>query len=332
MKNKQSTIEQKISALINELVESTTQNPKDNSKIDSILDKLHTINTWQIIDPIKSVLDIPEYPIRVKQDLLALVGKVQDPRAVSLLGSYLESSNPKLRNMAIKTLSFIKNPKVTSYLLNVVTNEEDKWTKIFAIHGLTKNTSPKVVQPLVQLLGDTEEEVRKEAINALNKIKLDIVDDILIDALNSQNRYIQLGSVSLLGMRRVKKSTQSLIELLGNEDLRLNLLTCNSLSQISDSESIKSLLEYASNEETNTNPYILCIQKMDKKIIPSLIDLYTQAKDDQLISLIEYILSKRGFETHEEIINRKLHEKDLEVKEKLQNLLNRIDITSKKQE
>ena len=106
--------------------------------------KFQSIGTWHIIDPIKKVLDSPNCPLRTQQKILELLGKIQDPRVISILASYLEHNEKQLRSQAIKSLSLIKNPRVTQYLISAIeSGDSDKWVKIFSVHGLTKNLVQK---------------------------------------------------------------------------------------------------------------------------------------------------------------------------------------------
>jgi len=319
-------ITQKIAPVISELRTIITKNIKDNTKINGIMRKLQSIGTWHIIDPVKEVLESPKCPLQIQQKILELFGKIQDPRVISILSSYLERGNKQIRNQAIKSLSLIKNPKVTQYLISAIkSSESDKWVKIFSIHGLTKNASPKVIPPLINLLGDSEEEVRKEAILALRYLKIDTVDTHLINALSSENRFVKLGVVNLLGERKVSKSVDALANLLGSEDLRLNLLICNTLSKLSTTKSLIPLLDLSIKEGDLSNRYLLCIQKMDEIMISPLIDVYLLDTTNQYGESIEFILSKSEVYAHGLILNRKTKETNPEFLNKLEVLEKRID-------
>ena len=326
MSEKETSISEKIELLITELRTIVTESIKDNSKINNVFRRLQSVGTWHVIDPIKEVLELPNCPLRVQRKILEFFGKIQDPRVISILASYLDHVDKQIRNQAIKSLSLIKNPKITQYLISAINSEEsDKWVKIFAVHGLTKNASPKVIPALILLLGDPEEEVRKEAIIALNKIKIETIDDHLIDALSSENRFVKLGVVNLLGERNVNRSVEALVKILGNEDLRLNMVICNTLSKLSTPKSLIPLLDLSLKEGDFSNRYLLCIQKMDESIISPLIDVYLQDTSNKYEKSIENILSKSAFHTHEVILERRSQESNPECVQKLKILEKRID-------
>lgn len=317
---------QKIELIISGLRTIIAKDLKDNNKINEIMRKLQSIGTWHIIGPIKEVLESSNCPLRIKQKILELFGKIQDPRVISILISYLDHNNKQLRNQALKSLSLMKNPKVTPYLITAIkSGESDKWVKIFAIHGLTKNASPKVIPPLITLIGDSEEEVRKEAIVALGKIKTENIDELLIKALNSEDRFVKLGVVNLLGERKVSQSVDALVNLLGNEDLRLNLLICNTLSSLSTPKSLIPLLDHSIKEGDLSNRYLLCIQKMNESIISPLIDVYLRDVTNQYGESIELIMSKAGLFAHELLLERKSNETNPDLVQKLDVLEKRID-------
>ncbi|TFG18932.1 MAG: HEAT repeat domain-containing protein [Promethearchaeota archaeon] len=326
MSDNEHSITKKIEPIISELRTLIAKDMKENNKINEIMRKFQSIGTWHIIDPVREVLESPNCPIRIQQKILELFGKIQDPRVISILASYLDHDETQIRNQAIKSLSLIKNPKVTRYLISAIeSGDSDKWVKIFAVHGLTKNASPKVILPLITLLGDSEEEVRKEAILALNKLKLDNIDEFLINALSSEDRFVKFGIVNLLGERNVTKSVDALAELLGNEDLRLNMLVCNTLSKLSTPKSLIPLLDHAIKEGELPNKYLFCIQKMDKSVISPLIDMYIRDTTNQYGESIEFILSKSGLYAHELILERKDKESTPEFLAKLELLENQID-------
>ena len=321
MTNKVISTSEKVAPIIDELRKLITENSRDNSKLNEIMKSLQSIGSWHIIEPLKETLEIPNCTTQIKQKVLELFGKIQDPRVFSVLVSYSENSDNRIRNTAIKSLSLQKNPKVTGYLISALKAEQsDKWVKIFAIHGLTRNASPKVIQPLIDLLGDPEEEIRKEALSALAKLKTENIDDLLIQALTSQDRFVRLGAVNLIGERLIEKSIDELLKLVGSKDLRLNLLVCNTLSKLSSSKALLPLLEQATMEEDLANRYVLCIQKMDNKVISPLIDIYLRDTANIYKESIEFILSKTGLYTHELIIDRKSTETNPEMLEKLEIL------------
>ena len=150
--------------------------------------------------------------------------------------------------------------------------------------------------------------MRKEAIIALSKLKTENIDELLINALSSEDRFVKLGVVNLLGERKVSKSVDALVKLLGKKDLRLNLLICNTLSILSTPKSLIPLLDYSIKEEDLSNRYTLCIQKMSKSIISPLIDVYLRDVTNQYGECIEFILSKSGLYAHELILDRKSKE------------------------
>ncbi len=326
MSEKESDLINRINPLIKEMRAIITENPNNSTKIDEIIKKLESIGTWHVIDPLKEVLEIPNCPPKIQQKILELFGKIKNPRVLSVLISYLTNENVRIRNTAIKSLSLIKHPKVAQHLISSIkADENNKWVKIFAIHGLTRNSSPKVVQPLIELLGDPEEDVRKEAILALTKLKVENVDDLLINALDSEDRYGKMGVVSLLAARNVKKSVDSLIRFIGNEDRRLNLIVCNALSSFSNPKSLIPLLDKSILENDLHNQYLLCIQKMNETIIPALIEIYIKDNEDKYSSHIEFLLKKAEYHSHEQIINRKSTEENPNIVEKLAMLESKIE-------
>ena len=119
------SLQQKIDSIIEELNKLVAENSRDNTKINNVKNSLRSIGTWHIIDPLKAVLYNPQCSIKIQQKIIELFGKIQDPRVVSVLTSYLEREEKSLRNTAIKSLSLLKNPKVTPYLISATKNEDN---------------------------------------------------------------------------------------------------------------------------------------------------------------------------------------------------------------
>ncbi|GAH01284.1 unnamed protein product, partial [marine sediment metagenome] len=63
-------------------------------------------------------------------------------------------------------------------------------------------------------MGDKEEQVRQEALRALEKMKIENITEHLINALSSQNRYIKLGVIAVLGEKKILGASDELIRLL----------------------------------------------------------------------------------------------------------------------
>ncbi|MHA1820774.1 MAG: HEAT repeat domain-containing protein [Promethearchaeota archaeon] len=318
-----------------ELIKNKTKNLKE---LKLIVQSIAQFNTWQIIEPLEKILDKPGVDNKIKELCLTELGKFGDPRTIKIITKYISPDvDLSLRKAAIKALSFIKNPKVVPYLIDAL-KDGDKWNKIFAIYGLKKNESKKIVGPLVSLLGDDEKEVREEALNTLESFNEDLIKEDVIAGLDSDNKFVKYGCIAIVGNKQIIDAAPKLSELLNDKDQRLSILSARALSKLKDPNTIPKLIIKALEKGGGLNIYSIAIFKMGNDIIPVLIKLYLIANNDKIKTLIEDILEKFGVAVEqyfEKILNdndRFLKEFEESQKEKIIELYDKIKEKLKKEE
>ena len=113
-----------------------------------------------------------------------------------------------------------------------------------------------------------------------------------LNALSSQNRYIKLGAIALIGEKKILGASDELIRLLDGEDRRISILAGRSIGKIADPNAIPKLLILALNQGDYNNSYIQNICNMKSEAIEPLIRLYLITNNGNMRELIIHILNK----------------------------------------
>lgn len=292
--SEEKTIESQVNQIVTEI--KTKLNDKSFTFKDQreLIQKIASFKSWQIIEPLESLLGYEKTNTNMKVKILEVLGELGDPRVIKILTSYANNADKNIKNAAIKGLSLIENIKCVPPLLEAI-NSEDKWIKIFAIRGLQKNYSKKLLKPILDKLGDGDDYVRQEAMSALKKVVGEDDEDDLIQALNTNNRFMKLGVIALLGEKEVGNATKKLIECLDDPDKRISLVASRSLSKIADPNTIPELIVRAlKSNDGPTGIFATSILNMGMAAVEPLVKLYAIATDDKLRNLIFNILKKFG--------------------------------------
>ncbi|MHA1729184.1 MAG: HEAT repeat domain-containing protein [Promethearchaeota archaeon] len=319
-------IEHQISELINRLKQKINDRTSNFREKSNLVQKIAAIKSWKILEPLENL--VKGAKIKVSDDLrvkvLEELAKFGDPRVIKILTEHIKDKNSSIRVAAVKGLSMIQNPKCIQPLMESIDNEE-KWVRIFAIHGLYNNINKNTVQYIIERFGDNEMIVREEAIKSIEGLSPEIVGEALINALNSENRFIELGAASLLGKKKFIRfgeiALNNLIKLLNVNDKRLKIIVGRTLSNIADPNAIPNLLILALEDGGIESIYAHMIYDM-KKIEP-LIRLTLIAENDNLKELIVNILKKFGQDAIKAVIRISEQENDKN-KRKLNDLLKNL--------
>lgn len=292
--SEEKTVESQVSQIIAEIKTKLSDKNFTFKDQRDLIQKIASFKSWQIIEPLENLLGYEKTNASMKVKILEVLGDLGDPRVIKILTSYASNTDKNIKNAALKGLSLIENPKCVPPLLEAV-NSEDKWIKIFVIRGLQKNYSKKLLKPILDKLGDTDDYVRQEAMSALKKVVSEEEEDDLIQALNTNNRFMKLGVIALLGEKEVAKAGKKLIEFLDDPDKRVSLVTSRALSKIADPNTIPELLVRAM--KTNEGPmgiFATSILNMGLTAVEPLVNLYAIARDEKLKKMILDILKKFG--------------------------------------
>jgi len=124
----------------------------------------------------------------VRRSAADALGEMKSPEAVMPLIEVLKDTNPGVRKSAADALVEIKSPEAVKLLIGM------RWLRYadtelhsYAVHALGKTKAPKAVEPLLELLKDTNPGVHSSAASALIEIinileekeQLDVLDKVV---------------------------------------------------------------------------------------------------------------------------------------------------------
>src|SRR5579871_4175814 len=96
---------------------------------------------------------------------------MNDPRAFDLLIQLLNSEKDDYRSGAAVALANLKDRRAISPLINVLQHDSYRGARCSAAYALGEIGAEEAIQPLTNSLNDSEEYVRKNAAEALEKVK-----------------------------------------------------------------------------------------------------------------------------------------------------------------
>jgi HEAT repeat protein len=298
------TTEVLIQKLIDELRAKMTDKSFGPKEQGDLVRKIIGTKSWLVIEPLEKLIHEVKCPDITKVKILEELGKFGEPRVIRILTDYVKDKSNMVKNAAIKGLSMIVNPKCIQPLLDSL-EDPDKWNRIFAIHGLQKNENKKIVKGLVDRLGDSEDQVRQEALQTLEKLRKDYLIEDVVAGLASENRFVKLGTATLIGSKLIEEGAPGLIKLLDGEDRRLAIIAARSLEKIGNPGCVPKLLikaiKEAGYEGALNNIFTLSIYNMGEIAINPLIISYLASQDEKIKAIIIKILKKFGDRPDKEI-------------------------------
>lgn len=108
------------------------------------------------------------------RNLIYVVGKIGDPKALKSFPRLLQHKDPKIRKEVLHALDMIESPK-TNDLLAKVLSDPDLSNRLFAVRALAKRKAQEGLEPLMNLLpskefDEKELHEKKEIFDAIAKI------------------------------------------------------------------------------------------------------------------------------------------------------------------
>ena len=196
--------------------------------------------------------DNPSFKVRLKAAVL--LGRMKDPRAVRPLCDALEDDNYVVRGAAARALGNLGHPmavaavepllrlvgdeepfvrkevrralenlageKSLDYFISALTNDDDAGVRLTAVHVLSMMRVPEARLAIIPELGDSDEEVRAEAIVAVKGLGHAEMEGLLMQAIGRKSNYqVQVTAARLIGEMRITSAMGSLADLLVRDDV-----------------------------------------------------------------------------------------------------------------
>lgn len=201
----------------------------------------------------------------------------------------LNSSDVTKRLTAVNKLCQIKSSRALNLLLNTVKNEAKINIRIAALQGIGTQgfVNKKVEETLQWNARDSNPQVRRASIGALNTLNCPILSKVLLEKLEDFDPNIRLYSIDIIGDKKLKRCTESLISLLKstNEVETINRVAL-ALGKIQDVKTIQPLIEKLKTGPANSRPHISqALQSFGDNAKKPLLKILSESGDVQLLQL-----------------------------------------------
>ena len=183
------------------------------------------------------------------------------------------------------------------------------------------------VEGLIHALKDDAENVRREAMNALERIGDTRATEPLIELLQDPDITIQEEAITALGRIKDKRAIQPLIQTLNNQHIGIRWKAAEALGKIGDSKATEALIQTLHDpDKTIQEEAITALGRIqDKRAIQPLIQNLTNLHIGIRCRAAE-ALGKIGDSKATESLIQTLHDPNNSVKEEAINALGRITV------
>jgi HEAT repeat protein len=150
----------------------------------------------------------------------------------------------ELRRASLTQLSKYRDPKTIQTFIKAM-DDEYRFIRFWAVRGLIKINHPKATTALINALGDSNEEIRKEARSHLEMIAIDIVP-ALIKSYNSnkENSFLRYGILGLLGRIIHPEAFKLMISALTDSDDRTVTIALRGIGRMKNTDAIPDLINF----------------------------------------------------------------------------------------
>lgn len=147
--------------------------------------------------------------------------------------SYIESSNPKLRRRGVRALKDIAahDPEARDAIRQTLGDVDDK-VRLEAIEALTAIKDPDAVPLLRGMLGDTAARVRREVIESLVDLKAKEEGGLIAALLNDADEKVREQAANALGKLKSSQGTDLLVQALHDSDRGVRTQAIQTLGRI----------------------------------------------------------------------------------------------------
>jgi HEAT repeat protein len=287
----------------------TCLNEPDLSVQESALAILATIADERVLAPLMKALHSGDWIVRMHA--AKALGRVRNADAVEPLIPLLQDKVKAVREEAAGTLAAIGDAAFPSLLRAL--QHEDWLGRLHAVESLGKSKSKRAVEPLLSVLfNDRDSAVREDVVRALGEIGDPQAVEYLFTAM--QEPGLRTLVVETLGRIGDARAVPVLIDvLLGaspppmtrtmagcgdqwNEEFMTQGAAARALGSIGDERAIPSLIT-ALNQTFTRAEAAAALAKFRSKIVPFLLPLLNESRDENLLFHIRETLASAGWRT-----------------------------------
>ncbi|MBU7025234.1 MAG: HEAT repeat domain-containing protein, partial [Theionarchaea archaeon] len=165
---------------------------------------------------------------RLREGAAAALGKVRDPRVVDPLIYALEDQEERVRRAAVKALGMLRDKKALEPLLRALKEEwircsirmigfetsninlpalDDNWNHIEILKALHKIEGGKIIEPLIEILEETQHSIGKDLAQALRYF-LERYGITFPEITHAQNKYRKTWRITREGLADLERESQ----------------------------------------------------------------------------------------------------------------------------
>ncbi|MFH1422415.1 MAG: HEAT repeat domain-containing protein, partial [Planctomycetota bacterium] len=163
----------------------------------------------------KYIKDLNDTNLKVREEAARELGKLKNPESIQYLINALGDRTAPVRQAAYQALCSIGKPAL-DMLINTL-NDTNQIVRKGAIDYLGEMRDKKAVDPLIEILNDANLDIRRAAAKALIKLGDTRGIKIILEAVNSQNVYARSDAVEALGETRVREYIPLIVESLNDK-------------------------------------------------------------------------------------------------------------------
>lgn len=169
-----------------------------------------------------------------KEFAIGLIGKLKSKESVPLLVQVGKDTNFRRRYVVFSALGEIQDENSVDAIIDALKDPKEDVRK-YAARALIK-IGPKAIPTMIKRYKIEEDENTKGyLIRAFGELRNSQSEDILIDAINGQNR---LDAIWALGKSGTKKALPYLLGLLNDKDYKVRIQVCQALGDLNQHEAI----------------------------------------------------------------------------------------------
>lgn len=157
------------------------------------------------VEPLVAAL--PTAGMKLAWEIINLLARFRDPRAVRPVGDYLFAENGALRVAAAQTLGMIGHRSATALLLHALDENQQSGATIWIVQALGRIGDPRATEPLLRLMQDTDSPaVRYTAIEAVGLIGDQRAVGVVEMYLDDASHHVRARAEVALARLRARRS------------------------------------------------------------------------------------------------------------------------------
>mgnify|MGYP001025866870 CR=1 FL=1 len=135
---------------------------------------------------------LPGASVKLAWEIINLLAKFRDPRAVLPVADFLHAENGALRVAAAQTLGLIGHRSATMLLLRAMDDNQQSGAIVWIVQALGRIGDPRATDPLISLMQETDSPaVRYTAIEAVGLIGDQRAADVIETYLDDSSHHVR---------------------------------------------------------------------------------------------------------------------------------------------